>query len=133
MFDISWTELLVIGVVALIAIGPKELPRVLYQMGRWIRRLRLMAGEFQHHFSDMMREAELEELRRQAREARDMTGPNALANIVDPDRKIRESFDPTTLGSTGHPGSPPETVPEPPPAAVAALPPAVEPPVAKQG
>ena len=52
MFDISWTEILVIGVVALIAIGPRELPRVLYELGRWVRRLRAMAAEFQRHFSD---------------------------------------------------------------------------------
>ena len=66
MFDISWTEILVIGVVALIAIGPKELPRVLYELGKAVRRLRAMAGEFQRHVNDMMHETELDELRRQA-------------------------------------------------------------------
>ncbi len=131
MFDISWTELLVIAVVALIAIGPKELPRVLYEAGKWARRLRLMAGEFQRHFSDLMQEAELEELRKQAQAARDITGARTLADLVDPDRTIRQSFDPATLGAEGHAGSPPETVPEapaaPPPAAIASPAPALAP------
>ena len=140
MFDISWTELLVIAVVALIAIGPKELPRVLYEAGKWARRLRMMAGEFQRHFSDMMHEAELDELRKQAQAAREMTGAKTLADIVDPDGSIRQSFDPATLGSAGHPGSPPEAeaAAEDAPALAAApvpepAPESVEPPPAKQG
>ena len=138
MFDISWTELLVIAVVALIAIGPKELPRVLYEAGKWARRLRLMAGEFQRHFSDLMQEAEFEELRKQAQAARDLTGAKSIADLADPDRTIRESFDPATLGAEGHAGSPPETVPEPPPAPAPApapeqpAPAAAEPPPGRQ-
>ena len=127
MFDISWTELLVIAVVALIAIGPKELPRVLYEAGKWARRLRLMAGEFQRHFSDLMHEAELDELRKQAQAARDLTGAKTLADIVDPGGTIRESFDPATLGADGHAGSPPETAPEAPSAPEPTPEPAPEP------
>ena len=113
MFDLSWTELLVIVVVALIAIGPKELPRVLYEIGKWVRRARLMAGEFQRHFTDMMHEAELDELRRQAGAARDATRPRTLAELVDPGGEIRQgldpaAFDPTVTGAAGHAGSPPE-------------------------
>ncbi len=108
MFDISWTELLVIAVVALIAIGPKELPRVLYEAGKWARRARMMAGEFQRHFTDLMHEAELEELRKQAQAARNISGAKTLADIVDPDGSIRQSFDASTLGAEGHGGSPPE-------------------------
>ena len=117
MFDISWTELLVIAVVALIAIGPKELPRVLYEAGKWARRAKMMAGEFQRHFTDLMQEAELDELRKQAQAARNLTGAKSLADIVDPDHAIRQSFDPATLGAEGHAGSPPE--PEYPESAVA--------------
>ncbi|MEI6557396.1 MAG: Sec-independent protein translocase protein TatB [Rhodospirillaceae bacterium] len=128
MFDISWTELLVIAVVALIAIGPKELPRVLYQAGKWLRRARMMAGEFQHHFSDMMHEAELDELRKQAQAARDLTGARSLSDLVDPDGSIRQSFDPIHSGAAGYAGSPSESepaalaepVPEPAAAALAA-------------
>ncbi len=69
MFDIAWSELILIAVVALVVIGPKDLPRVLRNAGRWSRRLRTMAGEFQRHIDDMIRESELEDLRKQAEKA----------------------------------------------------------------
>lgn len=64
MFDIGWGELIVIGVVALIAIGPKELPGVLRTTGQWIGKIRRMANEFQDQFRDAMREAELDDLKK---------------------------------------------------------------------
>jgi len=60
MFDIGWSELLIIGVVALIAIGPKELPGVLRMVGQWMGKVRRMASEFQGQFQEAMREAERE-------------------------------------------------------------------------
>src|SRR5215475_14777396 len=65
MFDISWTEFLLIGVVALIFIGPKELPAVLRTLGQWTRRIRSMAADFQGQFQEAMREAELADLKKQ--------------------------------------------------------------------
>jgi sec-independent protein translocase protein TatB len=65
MFDISWTEFLLIGVVALIVIGPKELPGVMRTMGQWTRKLRGMASDFQHQFQEAMREAEMADLKKQ--------------------------------------------------------------------
>src|SRR5262249_54318934 len=65
MFDISWTEFLLIGVVALIFIGPKELPAVLRTLGQWTRRIRSMAGDFQSQFQEAMREAEMADLKKQ--------------------------------------------------------------------
>lgn len=69
MFDIGWSELLVIGVVALIAIGPKELPGVLRAMGHWMGKVRRMASDFQDQFREAMREAEVADLKRQFDEA----------------------------------------------------------------
>ena len=63
MLDIGWSEFLVIGVVALVVIGPKELPRVLRTMGQGVRKLRHMAGEFQGQFNEALREAELSDLK----------------------------------------------------------------------
>ena len=63
MFDIGWSELLVIGVVALVVIGPKELPRVLRTVGQGVAKLRRMAGEFQGQFNEALREAELSDLK----------------------------------------------------------------------
>jgi sec-independent protein translocase protein TatB len=65
MFDISWTEFLLIGVVALIFIGPKELPAVLRTLGQWTRRVRSMAADFQSQFQEAMREAEMADLKKQ--------------------------------------------------------------------
>jgi sec-independent protein translocase protein TatB len=65
MFDISWTEFLLIGVVALIVIGPKELPGVLRTLGQWTRKVRSMATEFQNQFQEAMREAEMADLKKQ--------------------------------------------------------------------
>jgi sec-independent protein translocase protein TatB len=65
MFDISWTEFLLIGVVALIVIGPKELPAVMRTMGQWARKIRVMAGDFQNQFHEAMREAEMADLKKQ--------------------------------------------------------------------
>ena len=65
MFDIGWSELLVIAVVALIAIGPKELPGVLRTAGQWIGKVRRMAAEFQSQFQEALREAEMDDLKKQ--------------------------------------------------------------------
>lgn len=66
MFDIGWGELLLVGMVALIVLGPKELPTVMRTLGHWMGRIRRMAAEFQGQFQEAMREAELDELRKQA-------------------------------------------------------------------
>ena len=65
MFDISWTEFLLIGVVALIVIGPKELPAVMRSLGQWTRKIRSLAADFQNQFHEAMREAEMADLKKQ--------------------------------------------------------------------
>ena len=64
MFDIDSGKLLIIGIIALVVIGPKELPGVLRQVGQAIGKLRRMATEFQSQFMDAMRESELEDLKK---------------------------------------------------------------------
>ncbi|KMO40536.1 hypothetical protein VQ02_07445 [Methylobacterium variabile] len=65
MFDFSWGEVMLIGGVALVVIGPKDLPKALRTVGQVTARLKRMAGEFQSQFSEAMREAELDEVRRE--------------------------------------------------------------------
>src|SRR5580704_14292701 len=65
MFDIGWSEFVVIGVVALIVIGPKELPAVLRTIGQWTTKIRRMAGEFQSQFQEALREAEMADLKKE--------------------------------------------------------------------
>ncbi len=64
MFDIAWSELLIIGIVALIVIGPKELPATLRTVGQWMGKVRRMAAEFQGQFQEAMREAEIDQLKK---------------------------------------------------------------------
>ena len=66
MFEIGWGELLIIGIVALIAIGPKELPTVLRTLGQFMGKVRRMASEFQGQFQEAMREAEMADLKKHA-------------------------------------------------------------------
>jgi len=82
MFDIGWSELVVIAVVALIAIGPKELPGVLRMVGQWMGKARKMAGEFQGQFQEAMREAEMADLKKSFDEAKEAaTGFNPLSSL----------------------------------------------------
>ena len=82
MFDIGWSELLVIAVVALIAIGPKELPGVLRMIGQWLGKARKMAGEFQGQFNEAMREAEMADLKKSFDEVRDATSGLSGGNLM---------------------------------------------------
>ncbi|MFN9164296.1 MAG: Sec-independent protein translocase protein TatB [Alphaproteobacteria bacterium] len=70
MFDIGWSELVVIAIVALVVIGPKDLPQAFRVAGQWMAKARLMAQEFQSHIDEMMRQSDVEEMKR---EFRDMT------------------------------------------------------------
>ncbi|MGJ5205178.1 Sec-independent protein translocase protein TatB [Bradyrhizobium sp. HKCCYLR20261] len=88
MFDIGWSELLVIGVVALIAIGPKELPGVLRMVGQWMGKARRMASEFQGQFQEAMREAEMADLKKsfdEVKEAASGFSPSGMMSSLQRD------------------------------------------------
>src|SRR5882757_5566220 len=82
MFDIGWSELVVIAVVALIAIGPKELPGVLRMVGQWMGKARKMASEFQGQFQEAMREAEMADLKKSFDEVKDVATGMSPGNIM---------------------------------------------------
>src|SRR5882757_3197322 len=82
MFDIGWSELVVIAVVALIAIGPKELPGVLRMVGQWMGKARKMAAEFQGQFQEAMREAEMADLKKSFDEVKDAATGFAGGNVM---------------------------------------------------
>ena len=88
MFDIGWSELVVIAVVALIAIGPKELPGVLRMVGQWMGKARKMAAEFQGQFQEAMREAEMADLKKsfdEVKEAASGFGTGGLMTSLQKD------------------------------------------------
>jgi sec-independent protein translocase protein TatB len=82
MFDIGWSELVVIAVVALIAIGPKELPGVLRMVGQWMGKARKMASEFQGQFNEAMREAEMADLKKSFDDIKDAATGFASNNVM---------------------------------------------------
>ncbi len=92
MFEIGWGELLLIGIVALIAIGPKELPTVLRTLGQWMGKLRRMASEFQNQFQEAMREAEMADLKKQVDE---MTSQAQSYANFDPVGEVRRELEST--------------------------------------
>jgi sec-independent protein translocase protein TatB len=115
MFDIGWGELLVIGIVALVVIGPKELPGVVRTLGQTMAKLRRMATDFQNQFNEAMREAELADLKKDAEKMiESATGAISYNPIEKAGEELQKAVeDATTL----------------PPAASVIAPPALEKPV----
>ncbi len=92
MFDIAWSELAVVAVVALIVIGPKDLPKVLRSIGQWTAKARAMAREFQSGIDDMVRETELDELRKAAKQVSDFSIEKEVKKTFDPDGSLEKQF-----------------------------------------
>ena len=122
MFDIGWSELVVIAVVALIAIGPKELPGVLRMVGQWMGKARKMAGEFQGQFQEAMREAEMADLKKSFDEVKDAATGLTSGNIMTSLQKdvgdalriddIDKPVDAQIASATGEPVTPAAPTPE---------------------
>ena len=91
MFDLGWSELLVVGIVALIVIGPKELPGVLRMAGQWIGKVRRMASDFQGQFQEAMREAEMADLKKEVDEFTQQT--DDLTASFNPLETVRSELD----------------------------------------
>lgn len=91
MFDIAWSELMLIGAVALVVIGPKDLPKAMRTAGQAIGKIRRMAGEFQSQFNDAMREAELDDLKKQVEEVGGSV-QSALNTDFKPIDPIKDDF-----------------------------------------
>jgi len=123
MFDIGWSELVVIAVVALIAIGPKELPGVLRMVGQWMGKARKMAAEFQGQFQEAMREAEMADLKKSFDEVKEaatgFTSGNLMTSLEkDVSSALRiDDADKPAAAATDTPAADPlviPTTPEPP-------------------
>lgn len=80
MFDIGWTELLFLGVLAILVVGPKDLPRMMRTIGQYTAKIRGAAREFQRSFDEMARESELDELRKQIA---DVKANNPISELKD--------------------------------------------------
>ncbi len=92
MFDFAWSEFALIAVVALIAIGPKDMPVAIRAVTSWIKKARRMAAEFQTHVDEMVREADLSEIRSSINEIRNFDIRGELERTIDADGSIRATF-----------------------------------------
>lgn len=97
MLDIGWQELFFIAIVALIVVGPKDLPAAMRTLARLIGKLRGLSREFQDGVSDMVREAELDELKQKMQQVQRFDVRGQVKNTIDPDGDMRGAFDPTGM------------------------------------
>jgi sec-independent protein translocase protein TatB len=138
MFDISWSELLILGVVTLIFVGPKELPKFMATLGRYAGIVRRHAQDFRRHFDEAMREAELADIKKEVEELRSGVetslrdaGHSATAQIDSVKREMEpitvaderqsvaraaEALDAPPTSPPDQPAPEPALVPEPVPA-----------------
>ena len=141
MFDIGWTEMLVIAVVMIVVVGPKDLPKMLRTFGRTTSKLRAMAGDFQKQFNEALKEAELDDVKKSVDSLRGLNPTNEIKKHLNPFEKaaadVRAGLDsalkpapkpsvapstavpqpaePLKNGATAMPGvAGPERMPEPP-------------------
>ena len=91
MFGLGWGEMVVIGIVALIAIGPKELPTVLRSLGHWMGKIRRMANEFQGQFQEALREAELTDLKKHAEDI--SSSVSNFDPLADTQKEMAKAFE----------------------------------------
>jgi sec-independent protein translocase protein TatB len=97
LLDFGWSELMLIGVVALIVIGPKDLPKALRVAGFWVRKARTLSREFQSSIEQMVREAELDEMRQELKKATEIDLEKEFHQAVDPTGSLAESLKPPEL------------------------------------
>lgn len=87
MFDIGWTEMLVIAVVMIVVVGPKDLPKMLRTFGKTTAKLRVMAGDFQRQFNEALKEAELDDVKKSVDELRSLNPANQIRQTLNPFEK----------------------------------------------
>jgi sec-independent protein translocase protein TatB len=132
MFDIGWSEMAIIALVALLVFGPKELPNALRTGAKWMKTARKLAREFQSSVDQLVKEAELEEAKKLVTDVQTGGIGRAIEKTVDPTGEFKEALDPKKIEQeaaaasstkpslpigTGAVPVPTETKPEPPPLA----------------
>jgi sec-independent protein translocase protein TatB len=129
MFDLSWSHIAILVVVALIVLGPKELPNAIRTGAQLLRAGRKLAGEFRSSVDELVREAELDETRRSITQAMTEGIDNTIGKTIDPSGEIKESLqgdlladqppaelqNPTNVLVSDPPPAPPDSIVPPPP------------------
>ncbi len=129
MFDLAWSEIAVIGLVAVVVLGPKELPQAMRTMAKVLRKMRNLTSELQGHMNEIVREAELDEVRKSIQKISTTSLSQEISKAADPTGEIQASLNEAvaplsdnvaaTVATDGLPIMPgaSATVPEPAPAA----------------
>ena len=99
MFDLDWSKLALIAVVALVVIGPKDLPRVMRMIGQWVQRARAIARDFQGSLDQMVREAELDEVKRTVDQAANFDVEREIHQTIDPHGDLQKSLNDPVLSN----------------------------------
>jgi sec-independent protein translocase protein TatB len=97
LLDFGWSELLLIGIVALVFIGPKDLPKALRIAGFWVRKARSLSREFQSSIDQMIREAELDDVRQELKKASEIDIEHEFRRTIDPTGSLAEDLRPPEL------------------------------------
>lgn len=100
MFDFAWSEIMLIGAVALIAIGPKDMPAAIKTVSTMVKKARKMAAEFQSHVDDMMRDADLADVKKTFTDLKNLNLPDLVEKHIDPDRTIRSTVERDLLSTS---------------------------------
>ncbi len=93
MFDIGWTEIAVIVIIAIIVIGPKDLPRALKTVGEWVGRAKSLTREFRRHVDDMIRESELDDIKKQIESVGNTDVSSMVEHSIDPKGELKDAFE----------------------------------------
>ena len=127
MLDIGWSELLVIAVVLIVIVGPKDLPPMIRAFGKTMASLRKMAGDFRSQFDEALKEADMDDVRQTISDVRNLNPTNSLRDAMNPLRQLGneiksdlqkataapDGLSSTPAPATGEPVAPLVSVPEP--------------------
>lgn len=92
MLDVGWTEILVIAIVLIIVVGPKDLPQMLRTFGRMVTKMRGMASDFRQQFDEALREADLEDVKKTIGDAQKLNPLNTIRDAVNPLRQMGDEI-----------------------------------------
>lgn len=101
MLDVGWTEILVIAIVLIIVVGPKDLPQMLRTFGRMMTKMRGMASDFRQQFDEALREADLDDVKKTIGDAQKLNPLNSIREAVNPLRQMGNDIKADLQKSTG--------------------------------
>lgn len=105
MLDIGWSELLVIAVVLIVVVGPKDLPPMIRAFGKTMAGLRKMAGDFRSQFDEALKEADMDDVRQTISDVRNLNPTNSLRDAMNPLRQLGNEIRSDLQGATTPPSS----------------------------